>query len=69
MIGDGCDIGPDTQLDSCVVGAKGTVRQTVATDAEIGDGAIVGPFAHLGPGSSVVAGAVTGAFYTAPIDN
>jgi len=69
VIGDGCDIGPDSQLDSCVVGDKSTVRQTVATDAEIGEGATVGPFAHLDPGSAIVAGAVTGAFYTAPIDN
>jgi acetyltransferase-like isoleucine patch superfamily enzyme len=36
----------------------------VGHDATIGAGAIVGPFAVLEPGSSVAAGAVTGAFYT-----
>jgi steroid delta-isomerase-like uncharacterized protein len=35
---------------------------------DIGAGARVGPFAHLGSGSSVPEGAVTGAFYTAPTD-
>ncbi len=69
VIGDGCDIGPATQLDGCVVGNDSIVRHTVATDAEIGDGATVGPYAHLAPGSAVVAGAVTGAFYTAPVDH
>lgn len=67
VVGDGCDIGPHTQLDGCAVGRGSTVRQTVGVDAEIGAGAVVGPFAHLAPGSSVVSGAVTGAFYTAPV--
>jgi len=67
VIGDGSDIGPATQLDSCAVGRDCVVRQTVGVDAEIGDGADVGPFAHLAPGASVVSGAVTGAFYTAPV--
>lgn len=66
VVGDGTDLGPHTQLDSCVVGAGCVVRQTVAHDAEIGEGAVVGPFASLGPGSAVPAGATTGPFYTAP---
>ena len=35
-----------------------------ATDAEIGDGSVVGPFCHLPPGSSLAPGTVTGPFYT-----
>lgn len=66
-IGEGCDIGPHTQLDDCVVGRNCVVRQAVGVDAEVGDDAIVGPFAHLTPGSMVVAGSTTGAFYTAPV--
>lgn len=65
VVGDGTDLGPDTQLADCVVGRDCAVRHTVGSDAEIGDGATVGPFAHLPAGSSVAAGAVTGAFYTA----
>ena len=63
--GNGTDIGPHTQLDSCDDGSGCVVRQTVATEATIGDGAIVGPFAHLAPGTEVFSGEVTGPFYTA----
>ena len=66
VIGDGCDIGPDTRLVDCRVGAGSTVEQTVGHDAEVGEGAHVGPYAHLPVGSSVAAGVTTGAFYTAP---
>jgi bifunctional UDP-N-acetylglucosamine pyrophosphorylase/glucosamine-1-phosphate N-acetyltransferase len=65
VIGDGCEIGPHVQLDSCVVGPGCTVRQTTGVDAEIGDGAVVGPYAYLPAGANIVSGAVTGAFYTA----
>jgi bifunctional UDP-N-acetylglucosamine pyrophosphorylase/glucosamine-1-phosphate N-acetyltransferase len=67
VVGDGTDLGPDTQLDGCVVGRNCAVRHSVGVDAEIGDDAVVGPFAHLPAGSHVVAGAVTGSFYTAPV--
>ncbi len=67
VVGDGCDIGPDTRLVDCRVGSGSTVEQTVGHDAEVGDGAHVGPYAHLPAGSSVAAGVTTGAFYTAPI--
>ncbi len=66
-VGDGTDLGPDTQLDSCHVGSGCTVSHTVAHEASIGDGATVGPFAHLPAGATVVAGAVTGSFYTATV--
>lgn len=65
VVGDGTDLGPATQLDSCTVGADCRVRHTVATGATIGDGADVGPFAHLEAGTTVAPGAVTGPFYTA----
>jgi len=65
VIGDGCEIGPDTRLDDCIVGSDCTVEHTVGREAEIGDDAVVGPYAFLGSGSSVAKGEVTGAFYTA----
>ncbi|MFT3853247.1 MAG: NTP transferase domain-containing protein [Ilumatobacteraceae bacterium] len=67
-IADGCEIGPDTRLVDSSVGTDSIVENTVGRDCEIGDGARVGPFAHLPSGSSVPAGAVTGAFYTATSD-
>jgi bifunctional UDP-N-acetylglucosamine pyrophosphorylase / glucosamine-1-phosphate N-acetyltransferase len=68
VVGDGCEIGPDTRLVDCVVGRGCLVQHTVGVEAEMGDGARVGPYAHLPPGSAVAADAVTGAFYTAPTD-
>ncbi len=66
-IGDGCEIGPDTRLVDCAVGSGSVVEHTVGHDAEIGTGAVVGPYAHLPVGSSVASNATTGAFYTAPV--
>lgn len=66
-VGDGTDLGPDTRLDSCLVGSGCTISHTVAHDASVGDDARVGPYAHLPPGANVVSGTVTGAFYTAPV--
>jgi bifunctional UDP-N-acetylglucosamine pyrophosphorylase / glucosamine-1-phosphate N-acetyltransferase len=68
VVGDGCDIGPDTRLVDCVVGDGAVVEHTVGTDAEVGSRAVVGPFAHLPAGSAVPSDTVTGAFYTAPTD-
>lgn len=68
IVGDGAEIGPDTRLVDCVVGAGATVENTIAHDAEIGPGARVGPFAVLPPGSHVAAGSSTGAFYTGSAD-
>jgi bifunctional UDP-N-acetylglucosamine pyrophosphorylase/glucosamine-1-phosphate N-acetyltransferase len=65
VIGDGAEIGPDTRLVDCAVGSGATVEHTVGHDAEVGTNAIVGPYAHLPAGSSVIANSTTGAFYTA----
>ncbi len=62
-IGRGCEIGPDTRLVDCAVGEGSVVEQTYATRAEIGEGAIVGPFAALEPGTRLAAGLRTGPFY------
>ena len=67
VVGDGCEIGPDTRLADCVVGDGAVVEHSVGHDAEIGDDAVVGPYAHLPAGSAVLSNATTGAFYTAPV--
>lgn len=64
-VGDRCEIGPDAQLVDCAVGSDSTVTHSVGHDAEVGTGAVVGPYAHLPAGSSVHADATTGPFYTA----
>jgi len=67
-VGNGCEIGPNTRLADCAIGDGATVTESVGADAEVGANATVGPFAHLPPGSSVAADAMTGAFYTATSD-
>jgi len=64
VVGERAEIGPDTRLVDCTVGADAVVASTTGVDAEVGAGARVGPFAVLEPGSSIVPGAVTGPFYT-----
>jgi len=63
-VGAGSEIGPSARLIDTRVGERCTVSDTVATHAEIGDDAVVGPFAVLEPGARVVSGARTGPFYT-----
>jgi bifunctional UDP-N-acetylglucosamine pyrophosphorylase / glucosamine-1-phosphate N-acetyltransferase len=63
VVGDGCDIGPDSRLVDCMVGNGAVVEHCVARDAEIGEGARVGPYAALRPGASVAPGAITGPFF------
>ena len=47
----GAVVGPDTTLSGCVVGAGASVVRTHGSGAEIGEGASVGPFAYLRPGT------------------
>ena len=63
-IGDGCQIGPDVRLVDTTVGEKCVVSVTTAVGAVVSDGATVGPFASLEPGSVVDKDASTGSFYT-----
>jgi bifunctional UDP-N-acetylglucosamine pyrophosphorylase/glucosamine-1-phosphate N-acetyltransferase len=67
VVGDGCEVGPDTRLVNCVIGDGATVGHTVGEASKIGAGAVVGPYAHLPAGSVIAADATTGAFYTAPV--
>lgn len=68
VIGDRCEIGPDTRLSDCAIGTGATVEHTVGRDSEVGEDARVGPYAFLPSGSSVKPGTITGAFYTAPTE-
>jgi bifunctional UDP-N-acetylglucosamine pyrophosphorylase/glucosamine-1-phosphate N-acetyltransferase len=65
VVGAGAEIGPDTRLVDCVVGAGAVVEHTVGRDAVVGDHAVVGPFAVLEPGGVIASATRTGPFYTA----
>jgi len=61
-IGVGCAIGPDTTLTDVDVGDRASVVRTHGLGATIGDGADVGPFTYLRPGTRLGAEGKLGAF-------
>lgn len=61
-IGARCQIGPDTTLAGVDVGDEASVVRTHGTDAVVGDGADVGPFTYLRPGTRLGAKGKLGAF-------
>ena len=64
----GAEIGPDTRLIDCTIGAGAVVEKTSGREAAVGADAVVGPFAVLEPGSVIPDGTRTGSFYTAGPD-
>ena len=52
----GARVGPGSQLRDTAVGEGATVVQSFCRGADVGAGAVVGPFAYLPPGSKVDAG-------------
>ncbi|MBQ0866544.1 bifunctional UDP-N-acetylglucosamine diphosphorylase/glucosamine-1-phosphate N-acetyltransferase GlmU [Streptomyces sp. RK75] len=50
-LGADSEVGPNTRLADTRVGAGATVSNTVAQGAEIGEGASVGPYTYLRPGT------------------
>jgi len=69
VVGDGCEIGPDTRIDRCSVGRNTVIEKTMARGARIGDHCRVGPFAVVEPGTELTEGTVTGPFYAARTDD
>jgi bifunctional UDP-N-acetylglucosamine pyrophosphorylase/glucosamine-1-phosphate N-acetyltransferase len=61
-IGARCVIGPDTTLADVIVGDAASVVRTHGGQSRIGDGAVVGPFAYLRPGTVLGADGKLGAF-------
>src|SRR5690606_2649197 len=58
----GAEIGPDTTLTDCRVGADARVVRCHGEGADIGPEASVGPYAYLRPGTRVGAGGKIGTF-------
>jgi len=62
-LGDGVSIGPYSVLQDCHIGNYATVHShSVIEKTEIGEGASVGPFARLRPGTRLGAGSKVGNF-------
>ncbi|HLI16450.1 MAG TPA: NTP transferase domain-containing protein [Acidimicrobiales bacterium] len=60
VVGEGAVVGVGCHLVDCEVGAGARLEHVVARQAVIGEGARVGPFVHLEPGTRVLAGRVVG---------
>ena len=56
VVGEYAVIGPDSTLQDCEIGAGARVVRTHGNLAVIGQGATVGPFAYLRPGTTLGAG-------------
>ena len=52
-IGEDCEVGPHTCLTDMKIGNGVKIRQSTAVESEIGDGAVVGPFAYIRPGCHI----------------
>jgi bifunctional UDP-N-acetylglucosamine pyrophosphorylase/glucosamine-1-phosphate N-acetyltransferase len=61
-VGAGSVIGPDSRLVDTIVGEDAVITCSVTREAEVGDGATVGPYAHLRPGTRLGRGAKIGNF-------
>ncbi len=61
-IGSGCQVGPLTTLVDMTLGDDVAIPHSYATGAEIRDGASVGPFAYLRPGTLLREGSKAGTF-------
>ncbi len=61
-VDEGAEIGPDTTLADCAVGAGAQVVRTHGSASQVGPGATVGPFAYLRPGARLGARGKIGTF-------
>ena len=61
-VGENCRLGPGLQLVDTVVGNGVSCRQSVVLESVLQDGAVIGPFAHIRPGSVIGPGAKIGDF-------
>jgi bifunctional UDP-N-acetylglucosamine pyrophosphorylase/glucosamine-1-phosphate N-acetyltransferase len=63
VVGTACEIQAGTRLVNATIGDRVTIRNyCIITDSTVADGAVLGPFAHLRPGSVVEADAHVGNF-------
>lgn len=62
VIGEGATVGPEVVLVNTQVSANATVIKSHVTDSKIGEGANVGPYAYLRPGTELAADGKIGTF-------
>lgn len=62
VIGEGCEIGPNTMIDNCRIGDGCVVNASQAYGSVLGRNVQVGPYAHIRPNCQVGDGCKVGAF-------
>ena len=62
VVGAGATVGPHSTVVDSVLGERASVPHSYLLECEVGDGALVGPFAYLRPGAQLASGAKAGAF-------
>lgn len=55
-------IGPNTEIDNCVIGQESTISHSVIKDSQVGNFAEIGPYAYIRPESHVGTSAKVGHF-------
>ena len=61
-IGSGCSIGPHTTIADSELGDRVTAAHSQLVESRVDDGATIGPFSYLRPGTEIEANAKVGAF-------
>ena len=61
-IGPGCEIGPNTMIRDCTIGARVTVNASQLNESTVDDDTAVGPFAYVRPHTHVGKGVKVGDF-------
>ena len=61
-VGAGASVGPHSTVVDSVLGERASVPHSYLLDCDVGDGALVGPFAYLRPGAQLAPGAKAGTF-------
>jgi len=53
VIGDDCEIGPNTEIKESIIGNSTKIQQSVVNNSQIGQEVNIGPFAHIRPASMI----------------
>ena len=61
-VGAGCELGPQTTAIDAAIGDGARVPHSYLVECQVRDGAVIGPFAYLRPGTVVHEGAKVGTF-------
>ncbi|HHX75587.1 MAG TPA: bifunctional UDP-N-acetylglucosamine diphosphorylase/glucosamine-1-phosphate N-acetyltransferase GlmU [Firmicutes bacterium] len=62
VVGEGCVIGPQTEITDSTIGSGSHIRHSVVTESILEENVTVGPFTHLRPGTVLKNGVKVGDF-------